>query len=233
MGFVDIAAVCFDFFAVRMGNDDMTAVGNTKKFVIPAVDKADSLRRFLHMSVEIVGNIGVTVEIVVAGGGNTAEKIGVLLGVNPITIFTAEIPHKSSVRVSVAVFQHGIPVTEQTDFPQFVNHGIKFGGKFGGSVAVDLIFKFGIKGAAAVSELAPQQRDTAALRHNLIALRVGVIPFLREHFTDIQIHWFSPSLSVIRNCPNSVKAYQLVRSKRLSLNRPFVRTRPATSRLSA
>lgn len=67
----------------------------------------------------------------------------------------------------------------------------------------------------------------------LIALRVSIVPFIREHFTDIQIHCVFASLSAIINCPNSVNAYQFVRSKRLSLNRPLVSTRPLTSRFSA
>ena len=185
------------------------------------------------MTVQQVGNIGIAIEIVVAGRGNTTQKIGVFVSINPIPVFAAEISHKPPVGTGAAVFEHRITVSQDTHLVKFLDDGIKLGGKFIGSVLLDLILIVGIKGSAAVSEIAAHKGNAAALRHKLIALRISVVPFFREHFTDIQIHFVCPSLSVIRNCPNSVKAYQFVRSKQLSLKRPFVRTRALISRFKA
>ena len=95
-----------------MSNDDMAAVGDSEKLIVTAVDKTDSLRRLFHMLIEKFRNIGVTVKIVIAGAWNTAQKIGVFFGINPIPVFPAEIPHKTAVGVAAAVFQHRIPVTQ-------------------------------------------------------------------------------------------------------------------------
>ena len=62
---------------------------------------------------------------------------------------------------------------------------------------------------------------------------VVVVNVVAPNDVSAVLHCVRPSLSAIRNCPNSVKAYQFVRSKRLSLNRPLVSTRPLTSRFRA
>ena len=62
---------------------------------------------------------------------------------------------------------------------------------------------------------------------------VIVVNVIAPNDVSAVLHCVRPSLSAIRNCPNSVKAYQFVRSKRLSLNRPLVSTRPLTSRFRA
>ena len=62
---------------------------------------------------------------------------------------------------------------------------------------------------------------------------VVVVNVVAPNDVSAVLHCVRPSLSAIRNCPNSVKAYQFVRSKRLSLNRPLVSICPLTSRFRA
>ena len=160
---VDKTAIHFNLLAVRMGNDDVAAIGDSEKLIIIAVDKANPLCRLFHVSVQQIGNIGIAIEIVIAGCGNTAQKIGVFFGVNPIPVFTAEISHKPPIGTGAAVFQHRITVSQDTHLVKFLDNGIKLGGKFVRPVLLDLILIIGIKGIAAVSEISAHKGIAAAL----------------------------------------------------------------------
>lgn len=122
-----------------------------------------ALCRLFHVLIKIFGNIGIAIEIVIAGCGNTAQKIGVFFCVSPIPVFTAEIPHKSPIRTGAAVFQHRITVSQDAYLVKLLDNGIKLGGKFIRPVLPDLILIIGIKSLTAVSEISAHKGNAAAL----------------------------------------------------------------------
>ena len=110
---------------VRIRNLNQSAVGNPEQVVVFGVNEADTLLRTLQMAVQPFLFVAMAVQVILAFVRIQAHQEGVMLRINPDTVFPAVVILKSIADLITEILHIAPLVEESALLAEIINHRIK------------------------------------------------------------------------------------------------------------
>ena len=128
---VNEAAGAFHLFSPFIVNHDFAAVWDTELFLVMRVDKTDSLLGSVDVLIKPFPNITITVKVIIAPCGITAEQISIFVRVHTEAKLGTVVPFESTLWGTLRKGAHIITVMQKPlIFTQGIYHIVKLRLKF-------------------------------------------------------------------------------------------------------